>query len=270
MYFFLFIFSVCVIGGIIYAAKNPDTWYYGVVIATVIPLFVWFCVKAGYAGILHNVVPDREFIPEGQSYLTTLWKVLKQEFVADAKSSGKAMGKVASGTMIGTKNTAKSILIKKYTEEEKRAERAWLEENKNAIKAMRKFNLKEIPLGGSKRRAAIALVAHTKFETFEDVPLHMLHKYPFSDYARVAPSDRRIDLKPTLRDFQSSYVSPKLSTIKEREEMRKVYTDALRKKSKAYVEKKSKRDNADMWRRRKERELRINEAERIGRQRRGY
>ena len=270
MYFFLFIFSVCVIGGLIYAVKNPDTWYYGVVIATLIPLFCWFVIKAVYAGILHGIAPNNELIPMGQSYTTTLWKVLKQEFVSDAKSSGKAMSKVASGTISGTKSTAKSILVKKYTEEEKMAERAWLEENKNAIKAMRKFNLQEIPLGGSRRRAAIALVAHTKFETFEDVPLHMLHKYPFSDYARVAPRDKRIDLQPTLRDFQSTYVSPKLSTIKERDEMRKVYTDKKRKRAEAASKQNAIRQNAELKQRNEERFRRRSEAGRIGRQRRGY
>ena len=228
MYFLLFVLIVCLIGGIIYAAKNPETWYYGLVIASIIPLFLWFVGKGVYAGLIHFVVvPPEIVLHQDQSFLTTFGKVLRSEFFADAKSSGKAMRSAAIGTVTGSKSLAKEAFVKKYTAEEKLAEKLWLKENAAAIKAYSKFNLKNVG-GGNRRPAAIAAVVHTEFEKFEDVPVHMLHKYPFSKYTRVAPTKGRTTLDPMFIKFDSQKVGLRADTINARKALREIYNNELR------------------------------------------
>ena len=226
---------VCLIGGIIYAAKNPETWYYGLVIASIIPLFLWLVGKGIYAGLIHFVaVPPEIVLHKNQSFLTTFGKVLRSEFFADAKASRIAMRDAAIGTVTGSKSLvtgskslAKEAFVKKYTAEEKLAEKLWLKENAAAIKAYSKFNLKNVGRG-DRRPAAIAAVVHTEFEKFEDVPVHMLHKYPFYKYTRVAPTKGRTTLDPMFREFNSQQVGLRADTIKAREALRKIYNNELR------------------------------------------
>ena len=231
MYFLLFVLIVCLIGGIIYAAKNPETWYYGLFIASVIPFFLWFVGKGIFAGLIHFVVvPPEIVLHENQSFLTTFGKVLRSEFFTDVKSSGKTMRSTASWTVAGFKSLTKEAFVKKYTAEEKLAEKVWLKENAAAIKAYSKFNLKKVG-GGERRPAAIAAVVHTEFENFEDVPLHMLHKYPFSKYTRVAPAKGKTTLNPMFIEFHSEDVGVRANTIEAREDLRKVYNDKLRQRA---------------------------------------
>ena len=235
MYFLLFVLIVCLIGGIIYAAKNPETWYYGLVIASIIPLSLWFVGKGVYAGLIHFVAtPPEIVIHRDQSFLTTFGKVLRSEFFADAKSSGKAMRSAAIGTVTGSKSLvtgskslAKEAFVKKYTAEEKLAEKLWLEENAAAINAYSKFNLKNVG-GGYRRPAAIAAVVHTEFEKFEDVPVHMLHKYPFSKYTSVAPTKGMTTLDPMFIKFDSQKVGLRADTIEARKALREIYNNKLR------------------------------------------
>lgn len=228
MYFLLFVLIVCLIGGIIYAAKNPETWYYGLLIASIIPLSLWFAGKGIYAGLIHFVAAPPEMVMhDDQSFFTTFGTVLRSEFFADAKASRKALRSAAIGTATGSKSLAKEAFVKKYTAEEKLAEKLWLKENAAAIKAYSKFNLKNVG-GGNRRPAAIAAVVHTEFEKFEDVPVHMLHKYPFSKYTRVAPTKGMTKLNPMFGEFSSVEVGLRADTIKAREALRKRYNNELR------------------------------------------